>query len=144
MANWKRVDTNYTLQEAIEAAKTDLEILADDMGNWRDNMDGTGLENTSKYEDVSDCADSLEQGIDTLGDIDVPEFLRGVQVKVSEFKDQKAGWRILDAVVSRLNDSAESLRNDSKLKENDEAQLFAEELEGASSELDGIDFPGMY
>lgn len=47
----------------------DLEDLKSEIGDWRDNMDGSGLENTDKFQEVSDCADELD-GIDS----DVPSI----------------------------------------------------------------------
>lgn len=53
----------------------ELETLRDEMTEWRDNMDGTGLENTSKFQEVSDAADTLENQVDELSslnfDVDV-------------------------------------------------------------------------
>lgn len=43
---------------------SEVESLAEEMGNWRDGMSGTNLENSSKYSEVEDCASELE-GIDT-------------------------------------------------------------------------------
>lgn len=42
----------------------ELEALAEEIGSWRDNMSGTSLENTGKFEQVSDAASTLED-IDT-------------------------------------------------------------------------------
>jgi DNA repair exonuclease SbcCD ATPase subunit len=43
---------------------SEVESLAEEMGNWRDGMSGTNLENSNKYSEVDDCAGELE-GIDT-------------------------------------------------------------------------------
>jgi hypothetical protein len=50
-------DVNSKLEELDFG---EIEALKDEMCSWRDNMEGTNLENTSKYEEVSECADALE------------------------------------------------------------------------------------
>lgn len=57
----KLSDAQATLDEADFS---ELESLTEEMTSWRDNMSGTGLENTSKYESVDEAASTLE-GIDT-------------------------------------------------------------------------------
>jgi hypothetical protein len=47
----------------------EIESHMDEMTSWRDNMEGTNLENTQKYSDVSETAEELE-GIDT----NIPEI----------------------------------------------------------------------
>ena len=50
----------------IEEGKSELDSLADEMESWRDNMEGTNLENTQKYETISECADTLRTGFDDV------------------------------------------------------------------------------
>lgn len=50
---------------------SEIDDLAQELGDWRDNMQGTGLENTAKFEEVSDTAGTLES-IDT--DPDTPSW----------------------------------------------------------------------
>jgi len=69
-----------SLQEELEKIKeagpltsfdfSEVEALAEEMENWRDNLEGTSLENTDKYSEVSDCADSLRQAVDAFGELD--------------------------------------------------------------------------
>lgn len=44
----------------------EIESLKEEMESWRDGMEGTGLENTSKFEEVSETADGLENGLSEL------------------------------------------------------------------------------
>lgn len=46
---------------------SDLDNLKDEMDNWRDNMSGTNLENSQRYQDVEEAAD-------TLDNVDVPNL----------------------------------------------------------------------
>jgi len=50
----------------IEGGMGEIEVLADEMESWRDNMQGTNLENTDKYSRVEEAADTLRQGCDDL------------------------------------------------------------------------------
>lgn len=57
-------------EELAEEAKSIVEELFDEMENWRDGMEGTGLENTAKYNVVSEACDNLEEIKSQLEDID--------------------------------------------------------------------------
>ncbi|MCJ7816693.1 MAG: hypothetical protein MUP55_02440, partial [Candidatus Aenigmarchaeota archaeon] len=52
----------------------EIESLAEEMGSWRDNMQGTNLEMTSKYEAVSDAADTLENAVSDLEGLGGPDW----------------------------------------------------------------------
>lgn len=59
------------LSGAIESLRNGLsivEMLAEEMGSWRDNMEGTNLEQTQKFEDVSTAAETLEAAKDAIKD----------------------------------------------------------------------------
>ena len=63
----------------IDDAITELENLQTEMQNWADNMSGTNLENTGKYQQVEEVASLLEDGIselqsgrDNLGEVKFP------------------------------------------------------------------------
>jgi methyl-accepting chemotaxis protein len=85
--------------------------LAEEMGNWRDNMSGTNLEATDKYSRVEEAADSLENVVSAIDDIDTtPQPCE---------KDTP-------------EDFAQTLEE------------IADALDEAVSELEGVDFPGMY
>jgi len=62
----------------IDEGLSEIEALADEMDSWRDNMQGTNLENTEKYSRVEETADTLRQGYDDIesarGDLDSVEF----------------------------------------------------------------------
>ena len=62
----------------IEEGLSEIENLAEEMESWRDNMSGTNLENTDKYSQVEESAETLRQGYDDIesatGDLDGVEF----------------------------------------------------------------------
>lgn len=58
------------LIEGIESSE--LENLISEISSWRDNMQGTNLENSQKYSDLEDCISTLE-GID-VSSISIEDF----------------------------------------------------------------------
>ncbi len=69
----------------------ELEELTDEMVNWRDNMQGTNLENTMKYCEVEEAANTLENiepSIDEIDDIgEIDERLDELEEKAREIED---------------------------------------------------------
>jgi len=63
---WKTITETISLKDALDYAKSDLQSLSEEITEWRDNIEGTPLENTSKYETVSECADILEDQSSSL------------------------------------------------------------------------------
>jgi hypothetical protein len=55
---------------------SELQSLAEEIGNWRDNMDSANMTHLPKYDEVSEAADTLEQiepeapSIDDVSEID--------------------------------------------------------------------------
>lgn len=76
-------DNTLTIRAKAEAyneiwsdvpAMSELEMLKDEMVSWRDNMDGTNLENTQKYEDVDTCADALEDAHNEMAETELTGY----------------------------------------------------------------------
>jgi len=61
------------LDKANEALQkinaSEAESLAGEIENWRDNMSGTPLESTEKFQEVSDCADAIREAADNISNI---------------------------------------------------------------------------
>jgi chromosome segregation ATPase len=57
----------------FDDVRSEIQSLSEEMRSWADNMEGagTGLENTEKYERVSEAADILEEQGSEFEDIDV-------------------------------------------------------------------------
>ena len=53
----------------ILLAKEEIEMLRDEIENWKDGMEGTNLENTYKYEQLDECYEGFEDIINDLDDI---------------------------------------------------------------------------
>lgn len=119
MAKVKRTKEIYIIADAVEGGLSDLQELADEMRTWADNMEGTGLENTQKYYDVSEVADALEGIADC---IDIPEAYAGVEIEVSiAAKRGQPRWlrrdnalACLQAAHDYLSDAADNLRHEAQ------------------------------
>ncbi|RJR27727.1 hypothetical protein C4561_01345 [candidate division WWE3 bacterium] len=61
----------------------EIESLSEEMSSWRDNMNGTNLESTSKYETVSECADTLENVVSELSSLDEPRSLDELEAAIA-------------------------------------------------------------
>lgn len=61
------------LGSALEDAKSEVESLKDEIEEWKSGMEGTNLENTEKYQTLSDCYDALEEMLSRLEDIEIPD-----------------------------------------------------------------------
>ena len=48
-----------------------IEELRDEIENWKSGMEGTNLENSSKYEELSECYNNLDNAISSLEGIDI-------------------------------------------------------------------------
>lgn len=149
------------LGDWYEDAKSDEEGLRDEMTEWRDNMDGSGLENTSKFEEVSQAADSMEaQELPGM-----PEALAGIPVTVHPSslvvsarhrhgKDRTGrSWRHSEAlgILEAVKEAAEALGAELRGKATEEAEEraaiaeeFAGEIANYTDEVEGVDFPGMF
>ena len=137
---------------ALQHGHSIVEELKDEMGDWRDNMDGTGLENTDKFQRVSEAADTLEsaeeslreaaESAETLENVSLPE----TTVEYSYYKPygRKAPSRydrlgeatavlegaleIIDAFVQNLRDEADDPTTDEEV---DLESMSDEEREAA-------------
>jgi len=176
----KALPTKEALAEAIkplytksftdwyEEARGDVESLQEEIGSWRDNMEGTGLENTSKYESVSECADQLDSVLQALPE-EVPEAVKDLKVFVSpiilrvsasyrskkKFRGGPSRAARLDeatGIIETLMDAARQKREDSEAGKQGaksealqvELEEFEGELQNALDEAQSVDFPGMF
>lgn len=79
--NKKVMKETTTIEAAFGVAKDEIQALSDEMGEWRDNLQGTGLENTGKFETIQETAYALEMVRDNLEYHDLPEVLNGWPVE---------------------------------------------------------------
>ena len=65
----KRMSRAARLDAALDKVRAGIEEiteLKDEVENWKSGMEGTNLENTQKYSDLSDCEDALSSLVDEL------------------------------------------------------------------------------
>jgi len=131
------------LSESVDNARTamdsesegdlgELEDLASEMTEWRDNMSGTALESTSKFDEVSEAADTLESG--------VPE----VESAIDTYNDAlQALSSARDTLDDAPADEKEAAQEAVEQAEGD-FENAKDELESALSEVESVDFPRMF
>lgn len=98
---------------------SDLDNLKEEMESWRDNMAGTNLESTEKYDAVSEAADNLDTACSSAECISEPSLPA----------PEKEGDKITVAQWQFFKEELDS---------------FIEELDTTISDADGTEFPGMY
>jgi hypothetical protein len=144
-----------TLESWYDDAKGDEEALKEEMTSWCDNLDGGGLGSTSKFEEVSQAADSLE-----AQDLpEVPEALREVPVTVypavlvvscpwcQAKRRTGRSWRhgeALGILAEVLNVARAEVQGWKHGSAHDAAEEFIEEVQSYIDEVESVDFPGMY
>lgn len=150
---YKFVSTSVKLGDLLDASP--VEELRDEMTEWRDNMDGTGLENTEKFEQVSECADALETIADEIDtavsslqdDSRLESILEDVivyQLQTPKNKRQNpARWARASNAAQALKAAMEHIN--SKVEGEDEGELEeCQTLADQTDELEMLEFPGMF
>jgi len=101
----------------VQGAYGEVEQLYEEIDSWASGMEGTNLENTSKYDDLKECLDALEALKDALDSL---EGLEIIEIP-SDPKDRDA-WKSYADALSKLHDG----------------------IEDAVSAAGDVSFPGMY
>lgn len=155
MGAYKSVQRSGTLADALGDAFQELEDLKDEMMEWRDNMDGTGLENTEKFEEVEAAADVL----DNIEAVELPAELEDVGNESIEYvemvnrrkaRGQSRAVRcgnsvaIIEAAILRLEESRDAANESGESGRADAIEDVLGELESAKDEAEPIEFPGMF
>lgn len=148
---WGNFKISETINDALESAKSEIEELYDEMDSWRDNMgDSEGLSQTEKFERVEEAAIGLEQAKDNLECVD----LSGLNLEPStvEFVEiRKRGYprwvRCANAAakIEAVKDLLQKEVDDTEAAEmTDKLEEQIGYLEEAFSDLECIEFPGMF
>lgn len=58
--------------QRLTEALDELRLLLDEIKSWRENIEGTNLEMTQKYQDLEDTEEKLEEAISILEDVVFP------------------------------------------------------------------------
>lgn len=111
---------------------TDIDIsevdeLRSEIENWKSGLEGTNLESSSKYEELSECHDNLENAIYTLEGASFEEIIP----YDSKLEDVKP---LLESKIGEI--TPDDLKN--------QIQEFIDEIQSGLDELENVEFPGMY
>lgn len=82
-----------TAEGAFEDGKSEIESLKEEITEWKENLEGNSMEHLPKYEEVSECADTVESALDTLEGISFPECLSDVPANYTQDTRQSAQSR---------------------------------------------------
>lgn len=108
----QKINEAKTLIEELDFRE--LENLKDELESWASNMEGTNLEYTSRYETVSDAANTLSDIVSNFESVNAPE----INIENLTIED----------IEEFVNDIKE----------------IADEIESIIDDAEGIEFPGMY
>ena len=140
----KRETIEGSLESLLEDARLDIQSLEEEMSTWCDNLEGTPLENTSKYDAVRDCADTLGDLASRMEDIALPEECAYRDTSISYLWVHPYGhsigrsWRA-GQVIASLEAVAEAIHKTTP----SDAEIV-DDLQAIADELGGVDFPGMF
>lgn len=149
---YKMVMKADTIENAVSDAFSEVDMIADEMGEWRDSLEER-LSHTSKFEMVQEAADTLDQHRDAP---DVDPLFAGMKVdygigvpkpkKYVASRMSRLGNAVqaLNACVETLNDFADTDEEGRSEADQDKARELADELQQHIDELEGVEFPGMY
>lgn len=158
MGRYKYFPAKSAVRDLITDAHSDIEELAEEMGSWRDNMEGTAAENAPSYEIVTETAGTLEDQEDPTSEVDsLPQDLQDTQVTWQDVKvtsgRQKTPSRAVrcSQVCHRFTTAAEAMRDwlpdvDDTPEDLDVSGIesLADTLEEIAGNIEGLEFPGMY
>lgn len=176
MANVKRTKrpkfVETTVGSLLDAG--DVISLRDEIGEWKDNLEGANMSHLPKYEELESCFDALEQVADDLESLidDLVGVLdksiegkavleRTVQVRPSKTRASRAdrlgeatggietALNSIEEVFGEQSGGTSKSGNDqdgAPLVFPDAAEVIekVEEIREKLEELDVVDFPGMY
>jgi hypothetical protein len=147
--------TKTTLVDAISSGYGEIGELANEMSDWRDNLEDK-FSQTQKYSDVGEAADTLADHRDEPSMPDIIEKALGttelsVGISVPRSRRQSASRATrLDNAISHLQvaiEYLEEVKDDEAHPQElrDEIEGYCGELQQTVDNLDGaVEFPGMF
>ena len=128
-------------------ARFEVAALAEEMGEWRDNLQGTALTNTEKYEQVEESAQQLESVDYTLSHLQLPVEVGDREITYYWIhpygRHIGRSWRA-EGVEVALEAIVELLEQVLTTGESAEARAVRSELLDCIEAISGVEFPGMY
>lgn len=169
---WGVFTVQETVESAFENAVCEIECLRDEVIEWKDGMEGTGLENTYKYQMLEDAETSLES-VDELQSSNLNEYellsdMLEIEIDVSQIKKKRLARHhrlsnainqlqaVLDTVEGLIDETNDNINDDVhnvNIKESelqkisdkvDHLEELKQQIEDSISEFENVEFPGMY
>ena len=160
MGKYKQIEEEFTVETGLDTSE--IESLRDEMQEWVDNMGGTALENTGKYQMAEEAVNTLDR-VDEINFDDIwnmvnevealsEETLKVLEYKVTIFKVRSRrqypsrAYRLSNS-ISIINGALEVLSSFLEEYSDEEVGEVKKAIEGIESQvqdLDDVEFPGMY
>lgn len=156
--SWVPRAINASVGSALDH-DADIRLLADEMTEWQENLEGANMEHLPKYDEVMETAETLSEAADSIegAAATIRELIEegaiddSATVSVSEItpygRKAPPRWMQLSNALSALQsvvDHLEGIGIDDADDEDATVREAADELASAISELEGVDFPSMY
>jgi len=160
--SYKTETIHITMAAALSDAFSEIEMLAEEMRNWADNMSSANMEHLPNYDTVEATASALE-GVNAVevpilkvrNGTEVADFVLDIsqgykrgKARGSESRAARCGnaEAMLDAVSNAVNTLIDELEDeDATVNEGkiDTLREFCDEVDTAKDEIGGLEFPGM-
>lgn len=137
-----------SVRDAVADGFSEIACLAEEMRGWADNIEEK-FSATQKYQDVSDCADALEN-VSESEPTDIPDELLNTEIEYPLARGSSRAARrdeccdmwqtAIDFLQDKRDDEESGLTDEQK----DAIDSFVQELESAKGDVEYVDFPGMY
>lgn len=85
-----------------------VQELYDEIDSWKSNLEGTNLENTSKYSELEECCDALQELIDGIDDIESKVELGDDVKTMSAVERREAVVDHIEGIIDELESLDES------------------------------------
>lgn len=159
-----------SLESRFNSGQGEIESLMEEINDWKGGMEGTGLENTGKFETLEEASSYLETINDELECIEVAELpieIRERKIMVSRIGRKRSSSRYdraseaaenleaiageLDIVIDELSKKRGEIDTEKKGDEFDKLEELISRIEECTStiqeqvdEIQNVEFPGMF
>lgn len=124
-----------TVEGAFEDGKSEVESLKEEIGEWKENLEGNSMEHLPKYDEVSECSDALDAAMDIFDGIDFPSCISDTKVTYTMDTRQSAGSR--SGRLSNAQNALDAAKSqaESWLDENPELEFVEEDENSEGMDL---------
>jgi hypothetical protein len=72
------------LASAFDAGMSEVESLKEEIEEWKSSLESNNMEHLPKYEELEECYSNLENGLDALQGLTIPDFLGDVEADYTQ------------------------------------------------------------